>query len=147
MAKYMRQVSKDEYEVLTRFHPGEVRYYVDIDRATKRKQGNPVKIGRTKARKVPSQRRGAHVRGKSQFVQLTSKGANGMRRDSLMYTTYSTITRILGSDPTKVITRRALTDQLAVECPGMSRISQIVPTVSGLIGRGYLRYTGESAKL
>ena len=37
--KYMRQVTKEEFEILTRFHPGEVRYYVDVGSATSRKRG------------------------------------------------------------------------------------------------------------
>jgi hypothetical protein len=147
VAKYMRQVSKDEYEVLTRFHPGEIRYYVDIDRATKRKQGNPVKIGRSRSLTKPAPKRVVHQRGRSKFVQLTAKGSNGMRPDSLMQKTYNSIRDILQSDPTQVVTRRSLTDSLAAANPSMSRISQIVPTVSGLISRDYLRYSGGSAKV
>jgi len=155
----MKQVTKEEFEILTRFHPGEVRFYVDTGTDVARRSGTKVKVShpaaksrrplqtarhRTKAvdgDKPPVNRPG-FAANRNQFVQLGIKGANGMRPETITYNVYASCTRIFASDPTKVIKRTELTKKLEAALPQMGKTSQIVPAISALIKKGNLRYTG-----
>lgn len=154
MSNYMRQVGKDEYEILTRFHPGEVRYYVDIAKATSRRKGEKVvKVTRKAKASVTvksapeSMPANFSRRGYSQHVQLTTQDAGSMRPDSIMCKVYTSCVSIFNADPTVVLTRSALTAKLVAAYPDWSKLSQIVPAISGLIKKGNLRYTGTSVKV
>ena len=160
----MRQVSQEEYGILTRFHPGEVRYYVDIDKATSRTKGEKV-VKTTRKTKVPVAADGSTTnvtakavtkktvpaifsrRGYSQHVQLTTKDAGSMRPESILCKVYTSCVSIFNADPTVVLTRKALTEKLLAANPSMTKLSQIVPSISGLIAKGNLRYTGTSVKV
>ena len=136
---HMRQVTKDEFEVLTRFHPGEVRYYVDVAKALCRNKGTKVVSVKPAVQGIKGRR------APLQHVQLTTKGTNGMNANTLRYRGYRAVARILNNDPTKVMTRRDLTAAFCKALPNLNKKSQVVPTISGLIQTGQLRYTGTLA--
>jgi len=137
---HMRQVTKDEFEVLTRFHPGEVRYYIDVAKALNRNKGAKISV---KRKPVVAKQYGRNA--PKQHVQLTTKDTSDMRPESLRYIVYRASMRAFGSDPTKVMTRGELTTKLCRTLPNRNKKSHIVPTISGLIKSGYLRYTGTLA--
>lgn len=145
MSTYMRQVTKEEFEILTRFHPGEVRYYVDISSATKRKAGATVNVGGTKLPHKTRPARGGKSasQNRGRFVQLGVKGAGNMSAGSVQYNVYVAASRILAEDPTKVLSRIDLTAKIGKAIPHYDKISRIVPSLSSLIRDGRLRYTGE----
>jgi len=148
MSTKMRQVSKEEFEVLTRFHPGEVRYYVDVNRAlSTRSKGAKVNVKRKPIKRVGKQAaKGGNRANASKFVQLTTKNAGAMRPNTLQYAIYCDATRVLKEDPTKVLKRNELTAKLVARNPNNDKDTQIVPTISALIKNGYLRYTGEASQ-
>ena len=143
----MRQVSKEEFEILTRFHPGEVRYYVDVNRAlSTRSKGAKVNVRRKPIKRIPKATiKGGNRANASKFVQLTTKGAGNMQPNSMQYKLYCEATRVLNEDPTKVLKRNELTAKLVKRNPNLSKVSQIVPAISALIKGNYLRYTGEAS--
>ena len=148
MSNKLRQVSKEEFEVLTRFHPGEVRYYVDVNKALNtRNKGAKVSVKRKPIKRVPQAPvgRGGNRANASRHVQLTTKGAGEMRADTMQYVIYCDATRILNEDPTKVLKRNELTAALAKRQQNLNKASQLVPAISALIKTGYLRYTGEAS--
>ena len=142
----MKQVSREDFEVLSKYHPTEIRYYADTGtEITKRK---PVRV--TVKRKptvvaTKSNRGGNRRANATKFVQLTTKSVGDMRPDSLQYRMYCDASRVLNEDPTKVLKRNELTDKLVKRHPKLNKKSHIVPAISGLIKRGFLRYTGASA--
>lgn len=150
MSNKLRQVSKEEFEVLTRFHPGEVRYYVDVNKALNtRNKGAKVNVRRKPIKRVPQAQapvgHGGNRANASRHVQLTTKGAGSMNAGTIQYKVYCTASRALNEDPTKVLTRSELTAALAKRLPELNRKSQIVPSISALIRIGNLRYTGEAS--
>lgn len=152
MSTKMRQVTKEEFEVLTKFHPGEVRYYVDVNKAlATRNKGARVNVRRKPIKVAPKKRgkgkggnqpHGGNRANASLPIQLTVKSGTEMRPNTLQYTLYCDVTRVLNEDPTKVMVRSDLTKKLVARNPNLNKASQIVPTLSALITNGYLRYTG-----
>jgi len=140
MSYNMRQVTKEQFEMLTIFHPGEIRYYVDIGTVVNKGRGAKISVKRTPRSGASSKK---SPKREVKYIQVTVKGAGNMRPDSLQYSVYSAATRALANDPTKVLSRKALTDALAKALPSVDRSSQIVPAISALIKLGNLRYTGE----
>lgn len=138
MSTYMRQVTAEEFEVLTRFHPGEVRYYVDTSKPLNRKQGAKVTV--KKASRVSTNTLTGQAAA-GQHVQLTTKEMKSSP-GTLKYKVYRTAVNILQSDPTQVLLRSELTDKLAAALPHCDKKSQVVPTISGMIKTGELRYVG-----
>ena len=147
----MRQVNKEEFEVLTRFHPGEVRYYVDISKAVNRNKGARVNVKRkpmvNRKPKTPIKAVGFKLShsNSGRFVQLTVNGAasGDMQTGTKQYKVYSTVTRLLESDPTKVIKRTELTSKLVDELPQFSKNSVIVPAITALLRLKRIRYVGQ----
>lgn len=145
----MRQVSKEQYEMLTIFHPGEVRYYVDIGIVTHRKRGASARNGKPTTKHVSGhagtsvvKHGGSHKRG--QYVQLGVAGAGNMRPETVQYKVYCAATRILAEDPTKVMLRPNLTSALVMDLPDMDKVQQIVPAITTLIQTNRLRYKAAS---
>lgn len=149
MSTNMRQVTKEQFEMLTIFHPGEVRYYVDINTVVNKNRGARVNVKRKPRKSGKSKSKGSAQSGvtKNQFVQVTTKGASNMRADSIQYNVYCAATRILANDPTKVMKRRELVKQLVKALPQYNKVSQITPSVTALIRLGNLRYTGAIADI
>jgi len=145
---YMKQVPREDFECLTKYHPGEIRYYVDTGIAIAKNRGAKVNV-----RRKPRSQAGANGTtrnpqsgvAKNQFVQVTVKGAGNMHTDSIQYNVYATATRILANDPTKVMKRRLLVKELVKALPQYHKVSQITPSVTALIRLGHLRYTGAQA--
>ena len=88
MSTYMRQVSKEQFEMLTIFHPGEVRYYVDIGTVVNKTRGARIDVRRKPSktdRTTTSPQKGIT---KNKFVQVTVKGAGSMKAGSVQHKDY-----------------------------------------------------------
>lgn len=138
---YMKQVPREDFECLTKYHPGEIRYYVDTNIAIAKNRGAKVSVKR-KPKPTSNPQTGVT---KNKFIQVTVKGAGNMHADSIQYGVYCQATRILANDPTKVMKRRELVTELVKALPQYNKISQITPSVTALIRLGHLRYTGAQA--
>jgi len=143
----MKQVSREDFEVLSKYHPTEIRYYADTGTEVTKRKPTRVTVKRNrKPIKHVGVENGVNRRANaSKFVQLTTKGAGNMRSDSMQYRLYCETTRLLNEDPTKVLRRSDLTAKLVKKNPGLNKVSQIVPAISALIKGGYIRYTGEAS--
>jgi len=140
----MKQVTREDFEVLSKYHPTEIRYFADTGvEINKRK---PVRVI---VRRPPASTNGAKSPQagipKNRHVQLTTKGAGNMSPSTLKYKVFTATCRIMQKDPTKVMTRPELTDALVKALPNLDKKSNIVPSVSSLIKSGNLRYVGEEA--
>jgi len=140
----MKQVPREDFEILTKYHPGEIRYYVDTKTSIAKNRGAKVTVRRkpiknkTNSSKTSHSNRGLHV-------QLGVAGTGNMSTSSVQYNVYCAASRVLAEDPTKVMLRTDLTKKLESVLPSYSKISQIVPSISSLIKSGRLRYTGAPA--
>ena len=145
----MKQVSKEDFEVLSKYHPAEIRYYADTGTEVTRRKPTRVTVKRDRKpiKRVGKQAaKGGNRANASKFVQLTTKNAGAMRPNTLQYAIYCDATRVLKEDPTKVLKRNELTAKLVARNPNNDKDTQIVPTISALIKNGYLRYTGEASQ-
>jgi len=140
---YMKQVPREDFEILTKYHPGEIRYYVDTSNTVKKNKGARVKVKRNPKKKIV--RKTSHS-NRGRFVQLAvPNGQGNMMQGTKQYLVYSTVTRILENDPTKVLSRKELTDKTCAALPAHSKQSVIVPSISALLKLNRLRYTGDQA--
>jgi hypothetical protein len=146
----MRQVSKEEFEILTRFHPGEVRYYVDISNATKRTKGAKISVKRKpkaskKAKKRVSPKAGINAKsGRVNNAPLQL----GLRSPSFKANTKSEsqwrlVKLQLHNDPTMVVGRTDLVNTIVAG--SVYTNTQIGPFVSDCLKQGYLRYKRDLA--
>jgi hypothetical protein len=152
----MTQVTQKEFEVLTSFHPGEVRYYVDINSTIRRNKGARIAVRRepSKAAAKPSVKPASEAStlplsttNRGRFIQLGLSGAGrNINQGTAQYLVFSTITRILENDPTKVMKRTDLTAAVDAQLPNINRTSCIVPAITTLLKIGKLRYTGDPAQ-
>lgn len=232
MSNRQTKVTKEEFEMLTIFHPGEIRYYVDLGTVLNRTKGARVNVRRepkaasktkvapgtflTKTSTVELTNRlipyipgsisgrvqllvktelddattaitrqelvkrvviagiftktqvspvvsdllvrgglkyvktaGVHtpaLKGaQGRFVQLSTETNGNLQTGTKQYQVYSTATRILEGDPTKVMSRVELTSKVCADLPGFSKKSAVVPAISALIKMNRLRYTGDQA--
>ena len=145
----MTQVTQAEFEVLTGFHPGEIRYYVDINSTVRRNKGARVAVRRHPSKgatkpKAPGRPLSSINQGK--HIQLA---LNGVGREiatgTKQYQVYASIKRILENDPTNVMLRTDLTAAVKKALPNVSKNSCIVPAITVLLKIGKLRYTGAPA--
>jgi hypothetical protein len=145
----MKQVSKEDFEVLSKYHPAEIRYYADTGTEINRRKPVRVTVKRppkaVTKKKVSPQEGAAKESARGKFVQLTTKPIGSTPPNSVKYNVYCGIKRVFGNDPTKVMKRTDLTKKLDTALPGFDKVSQITPTITALIKDGYMRYTGEAA--
>lgn len=134
----MRQVTKEDFEVLSKYHPAEIRYFADTSVEIKRRKPSRVTVKRPP--KSPVAARPNVVRG--QFIQLTTKDIGATAPSTVKYNVYTEVKRALENDPTKVMRRTELTQAVDKAMPNYSKKSQIVPTITTLLRNGQLRYTG-----
>lgn len=134
MSHNMRQVSKEEFEVLTRFHPGEVRYYVNMDQVVARKRGGEqiVKLNSGK-------RRFTSRIGTNNPVQL-GLASSTFRDGTKAAKMWVVVRTAFEDDPTKVIGRTELVKRVAKDTAFIP--ANVGPFVSDCLKAGYLRYTG-----
>jgi len=150
MMSKLRQVDKEEFEILTRFHPGEVRYYVDISKSVHRNKGASVKIKAKPIRvtngagKKTGGTTGLKVigggRGINMPIQLTT-----IERDFRAGTKYSvmhqSLKRVMENDPTKVAGRTNVVKSMLADLPNY-RPNQVNPFVTDCLKYGIIRYVG-----
>ena len=144
MSNRMRQVTREEYEVLTRFHPGEIRYYVDFDRVTSRRTvGTKVKVRRGGARntrkslKTLSTGKKRKVVPQNSPVRLTTQRLD-IEPNTTLDDVYEGVKTALNNDPTAVMGRSDL----------CARVTNIVPhdrqrvnwAVKAIMERGGIEY-------
>jgi hypothetical protein len=140
----MKQVPREDFEVLTKYHPGEIRYYVDTNKVIAKNRGAKVTVRRKPIKDKTGNSKTSHS-NRGLHIQLGVKGAGNMSTSSIQYNVYCAATRVLAEDPTKVMLRTDLTKQLESALPSYSKVSQIVPSITSLIKSGRLRYTGAPA--
>lgn len=143
----MTQVTQAEFEVLTGFHPGEIRYYVDINSTVRRNKGARVAVRRQPSKATAkADGKPLSLLNQGKHIQLALNGAGrDIKHGTKQYQVYSSITRILESDPTKVMLRTDLTAAVQKSLPNISKNSCIVPAITVLLKIGKLRYTGAPA--
>jgi len=146
MATHMKQVTKEEFEILTRFHPGEIRYMVDTNKSIYRRKGAAVTVSRKATAPKAKRKSTAGVpRGKpNRHVQLTTS-RHEYKPGSLGEKVQRVVRIEMESDPTLVVGRSDLVNRVTVTCKGRFTKAQINPIVSDLIKHGDLRYTGAAA--
>lgn len=156
MSTKMRQVTREDFEVLTKYHPGEIRYYVDVDKAlaSKRKPTRVTikrptkKVAKKTAKKKPVQRNtGTAInamsgRRNNAPLQL-GLASPSFKANSKSESQWRLVKLQLHNDPTRVIGR---TDLVSTIVSGsVYNATQIGPFVSDCLKKGYLRYKQETA--
>lgn len=138
----MKQVPRDDFEILTKYHPGEVRYYVDTAIAIAKNRGAKVNVSRKPKAVVCGAKKPAVI-SYGKHVQL-GIGTYVPKLGTKSYMVLHAAKAILENDPTKVMLRPELTQAVAVRLPQHDKKSVIVPALTLLIREGTLRYTGSS---
>jgi len=154
MSRYMRQVSKEEFEILTRFHPGEIRYYVDVGKAINRTKG--AKVAVTRKPKATKKKSAKKAKKKIVTVGVNAKSGRvnnaplqlGLHSPSFKANTKSEsqwrlVKLQLHNDPTQVMGRTDLVNTIVTG--SIYSNTQIGPFVSDCLKNGYLRYTGNAS--
>lgn len=145
----MTQVTQAEFEILTGFHPGEIRYYVDINSTVRRNKGARIAVRRPPSKgtvKPTAPGKPLSFLNQGKHVQLALNGAGReIKSGTKQYQVYSSIKRILENDPTNVMLRTDLTAAVDKALPNTSKNSCIVPAITVLLKIGKLRYTGAPA--
>lgn len=147
----MRQVDKEEFEILTRFHPGEIRYYVDISKSVSRNRGAKINIKRNavgtngtaapKAAKQSKPRVPGGGRGTNMPIQLTT--SDHQFRDGTKYRVmHNCLKRHMENDPTKVLGRTEVVKSILHDLPNY-RPNQVNPFVTDCLKLGIIRYVGQ----
>ena len=158
MSTHMKQVTKEEFEVLTRFHPGEIRYMVDTNKVIYRRKGAAVTVSRKATAPKKKRKSGRSVvaikpgvgrggnstqRPKNAPMQLVTS-SHEFKEGSLSVALYRLVKLKFERDPTKVIGRTDLVAEIvdtSIYAP-----NQVGPFVSDCVKRGILRYTGEQVR-
>ncbi len=144
----LRQVTKEEFEIMTRFHPGEIRYYVDIGSSVTRNKGATIKV---KAKPVSMKKAKKQVNKGDNFrkngsanrpIQLTTTRVD-YKPESISCRVQRLVKIQMEADPTKVMGRSDLVNVVARS--SIFRKEQVNPVVSDLLMRGELRYMGEAS--
>lgn len=143
---HMRQVTKEEFEVLTRFHPGEIRYYVDVSKATGRRSSakTVTKTRRKKrAKRTEKQSRKSAIngtgRGFNKPVQLISSSkVDSYGAGTIVRAVGAAVVRSFEGDPARVWGRTDLVNHVTRET-GL-RIESVTPAASKLLQDGVIGY-------
>ena len=138
----MKQVPRDDFEILTKYHPGEVRYYVDTAISIAKNRGARVSIRREPKAVINGDKKPV-TRNYGKYVQL-GIGIYVPKLGTKAHMVLHAVKAILEKDPTKVMLRPELTKAVAVRLPQHDKKSVIVPALTVLIREGTLRYTGEN---
>lgn len=149
MSTKMKQVTQQDFEVLTKYHPGEVRYYVDTSVELRYKhKGARVNVRREPVAKKASKKAIKKVT-KKRAINGTGKGTNkpvlltGVKSKfgataKIGNAVETAVRSIYERDPTQVVGRHDLTD-MVVRKTGL-KIMQVSPVISDLISNHVLRY-------
>jgi len=136
----LRQVSKEEFEILTRFHPGEIRYYVDVGKALNtRHKGASVSVKRKPVKKKTAKKVISGRVGKSLNAPMLLGTHSPSFRENTKSESWWRLVRLqFHNDPTFVLGR---TDLVKTIVDGSTyTTNQIGPFVSDCLKQGYLRY-------
>lgn len=130
--KRWRRVEKHEYDTLVRFHPGEVRYYVDIS-----------SLRRQKAGKRNTAARGGG--GTNRPIILGLRQIHFVAGTKSAYV-WTAICEIYKADPTLVLGRTELCNRIGEILPAYGTAGNVIsPIVSECLRRGGLRYIGSTS--
>ena len=122
----MKQVSKEDFDILKKYHPGEVRYYIDLNGAAQRRK----RPARTSHGKL------------NRRIQLTTKSYTWMKPDCLEARAYDAICKILDKDPTRIIGRVDLSHQVTRKTK-MTKL-QAGQTIGELLDKGLMRHVDDN---
>ena len=115
----LKQVTKEEFDVLSKYFNAEVRYFVDF----------PVKSNGS-THKTPA-------KGVNRRVRLTTR-APILADGTIVKRVYDGVVEVLDKDPTRLIGRHDLVVQVR-RTTNMKK-TQIDPAISSLLERGLLAY-------
>jgi len=139
MSTYLRQVTKEEYDILTRFHPGEIRYYVDVGVSKYRKRPAVKKATTRGPRVVGASSNGdGRTLPKNSPMQLVTT-AHQYKEGTLSLNLYRLVKLKFENDPTKVIGRTDLVNSIVHS--SIYAANQVGPFVSDCLKKGVLRYS------
>ncbi len=143
----MRQVSREDYEVLTKYHTGEIRYYVELNSATRKKVGIKVKVTPRQVKAVvpklnvlglKNQRGGRPRNSPIRMIRTSFVFTKGTLQDHLYYY----LIGIYKRDPTMTMGRSDLVELLMKRSNRAA--NQAGPFISDCIFKhGILKYQGE----
>lgn len=119
----MKQVTQQDFEVLKKYHPHEVRYYVELTAPAKTNGRTGPVVGTKHNRRV----------------QLTTK-RYAYRPNSISDRVHKAAVKVLDNDPTALIGRVDLMKQVGRRT-GLAR-PKIKSAVSSMLEHGLLRYAG-----
>lgn len=117
----LKQVTKEEFDVLKKYFNAEVRYFVDF----------PVKSNGS-THKTPATGKGVNRR-----VRLTTR-APILADGTIVKRVYDGVVKVLDKDPTRLIGRHDLVVQ--VRRTTNMKQTQIDPAISSLLEKGLLDY-------
>jgi hypothetical protein len=125
----MKQVTREEFEVLKNYVPCEVRYYVTANQIPTKTNGSGIKLGKYHPAGTQNAR-----------VQMTNSQYS-YKAGSISEKVQFAIWDILGKDPTRIIGRKDLVTQI-VRKTGMKKV-RVSPPVTDMLANGSLRYVGK----
>jgi len=120
----MKEVSKKDYAVLSKYHKGEIKYFIHL---TETRPTKPTKL-KTHSSSLPSNR----------LVQLTLKRPK-YRAGTSIERSYGAVKDILKHDPTRMIGRADLVKRAKARY--RLKTHEIQPAVSTLLKDGLLAYS------
>lgn len=150
MSRKMTKVSKEEFEQLTKFFPGEIRYYVDMPSHIRRRKGARVTVKRKPAspddvKATAGKRRrqstsAINGTGRGTNLPIIFKGGESAYGDKSIKgrKVEVAVHSIFNGDPTKVLGKVELINKV-VAMTTLHR-SSVAPAVSFLIKKGVLAH-------
>ena len=143
----MRQVSREDYEVLTKYHTGEIRYYIELNSATRKRVGTKVKVTprqmkpKVGLKSLVINKRMGKRRPKNSPVRLIRTDFT-FTNGTLQHTLYYDLKVIFRRDPTMIMGRTDLVNLLMNR--SHKEANQVGPFISDCIFKhGILKYQGE----
>jgi len=137
----MRQVNREDYEVLTKYHRGEVRYYIELNSATRKKTGTKVKLTPRPVKAGAANKRIGTRRPKNSPLRLVRTDFQ-FTVGTLQSHLYRYLTKIFQRDPTMIMGRSDLVALLMKNSQKAN--NQAGPFISDCIFKHkVLKYQGE----
>lgn len=150
----MTQVPKEDFEILSKYHPGEIRYYIDTGtRLTHRRKPTRVTVKRKPVGKKKAAKKKKHSKrdatstkrpingtghGTNKPVRYTGKDAGYEVEGSISKQVEDKVKALFAGDPTRVIGRANLTVMVCRDT-GLHK-TKVNPAITDLLKREVLTY-------